>query len=261
MRRVRVRRRLTIRGRRSRRIRRTTVVTSGGRRPWVRLRRTHSACTTCMATCGSGWRIAGMTTTAERRRTERRGRAVETVVVVCCAAVRGPAIRGTSVRPSAPGNPPGLGTTTLVFACRGRLIEVKSFDSSLSLLLGDREAKPGRSPGLRRARFPGDRGTPASWAGSASRHDHPLASCRPDGDPGRDRQVGMTTGSGMRVRYLAAEAVFAFPNRRPAHGQPAGVERAWLCYDGSRATRRPMSPPLLPRKRTARLWGARRGHP
>ena len=39
-----------------------------------------------------------------------------------CAAVRGAAVRGTSVRPIASSSPPGLGPASPVFACRGRLI-------------------------------------------------------------------------------------------------------------------------------------------
>ena len=159
MRRVRVRRRLSIRGRRSRRIRRTTTGTTctapavagrtaSGRRPWVRLRRTRSACTTCMATCMNRWRIAGMTTTAEHRRTGRRGRVVETVGIVCCAAVRGSTFRGASVRPSATGTSTGVGSTSPVFACRGRSIEVKSYSSFTSWGSGGRS--PRRAEGRNR---------------------------------------------------------------------------------------------------------------
>ena len=140
MRRVGVRRRPSILGRRSRRIRRTTTGTTRGQRPWVRLHRTRSACTTCMATCGSGWRTARMTTTAERRRTGWRGRAAEIVVVVWCAAVRGTTFRSSSVRPSAAVTPPDLGATMPVFACRGRSIRLAP--DSLSLYFLGAVARP-----------------------------------------------------------------------------------------------------------------------
>ena len=142
MRRVRVRRHPSTRGRRSRRIRRTTTgimctapvvaaSTGDGQRPRERLRRTRSACTTCMATCASGRRTAGMLPTRERRATGRHGRGVEVVVVVCCcAAVRGTTLHGTSVRPIASGAPPGLGAPTPVFACRGR--SISSMDGAAS---------------------------------------------------------------------------------------------------------------------------------
>ena len=59
----------------------------------------------------SGWRTAGRATAA----------------AVCCAAVRGASSRRASVPARASVAAPAIGSTTTVFACRGRLIKSCSF--------------------------------------------------------------------------------------------------------------------------------------
>ena len=60
--------------------------------PAGRYRRNPSACRTCWATSGSGWRTAGMRATKARRRTAAPGwrRAAGTAPGVCCAAALAP---------------------------------------------------------------------------------------------------------------------------------------------------------------------------
>ena len=59
-------------------------------------------CTTCMATCGSGCRIAGTTVMWAPRQTAVPGR-VGIAVSACFGVATGPALRGSCVPPFAPG--------------------------------------------------------------------------------------------------------------------------------------------------------------
>src|SRR5215475_15669540 len=68
----------------------------------------------------SGSRIAGTTTTAERRRTARHGRQAATALAASCAAVPGTTNRGSSARPTANGTCPPAGTTMSASGSRGR---------------------------------------------------------------------------------------------------------------------------------------------
>ena len=85
---------------------------------------------TCMATCGSGCRIAGTDVIRVRRRTARPGPA-GTVKGACCAAVPGMTNPYSSARPSAAGSPPAIGPTSTVSVWSGR-----SPLESLTLYLG-----------------------------------------------------------------------------------------------------------------------------
>jgi hypothetical protein len=82
--------------------------------------RMRSASTTWPATCGNGWRIAIIVTTAGRPRMVRCGRA-DIAVAVSPAAVPGPTLRGTSARPPATAPPLRNGTTLWASGLGGRL--------------------------------------------------------------------------------------------------------------------------------------------
>ena len=81
-----------------------------------------SGCTTCSATCGSGWRTAGTTTTTVRPGMARRGRAAGTAVAVCCAAVPGSTIRCACARRIATTAMPARAAPPTAFVFRGRPI-------------------------------------------------------------------------------------------------------------------------------------------
>ena len=114
-----------------------TVAGAGGtaraRHRSAHLQRTRGDCTTCTATCGSGWRTAGTATTKGRLGMGRPGRRAGTVVGVCCVAVPGPTSRGSSVRRTASGSMSGAGSALSVSVWRGRPIRSCLFRS---LLLG-----------------------------------------------------------------------------------------------------------------------------
>ena len=95
-----------------------------GRRWWGRSRRTRGACTTCTATCGSGWRTAGTRTTRGLREMGRRGRAAGTAVGVWLRGGSwGNSPEVASVRrDSLQATVPGSGARSSVFAWRGRWI-------------------------------------------------------------------------------------------------------------------------------------------
>ena len=79
----------------------------------ARIRRTNSGCTTCTGTCGSGWRIAGTTTTGGRRRMGVRG-GNWIAVGECCVAARGSSVRRSCVPRTATRETLRSGTTPSV---------------------------------------------------------------------------------------------------------------------------------------------------
>ena len=130
----RVRRVRSTSARRSRRTRRITMASLPlaraseaciGRRPFLSggFRRTGSACTTCTAMSGNGFRIAGTRTRRARRQMRVPGRLAAIALPASCGAARGSKIRGSCVLRTASGIRPGTGTSATGSVLPGNWID------------------------------------------------------------------------------------------------------------------------------------------